>query len=120
METKFQETIKDMKSFLENEAKTETIIGKEFALGEFKCVPVMSVGLGIGGGGGEMGQTKLGQGETGGAAAGIGMAPVGFLVTRGDQIQFIASKPSHGLGMAFEKLPDLLSTYFESHKKATN
>ena len=118
METKFRETIKDMKSFLENEAKTETIVGKEFKLGDFSCIPVMSVGIGLGGGNGEMQQSRFGQGGTEGVAGGLGMTPVGFLAARGEDIRFIPTKTAMGLNSAFEKLPELLTKYFEAHQAA--
>ena len=38
----------------------------------------------------------------------MGIAPMGFLVTKGSEIQFIATRTSRGLGAAFEKLPDLI------------
>ena len=116
MKTNFDELMKEMTEFLKNEAKTETIIGKEFKLGEFSVVPVMAIGLGFGGGSGQGTNPKQGQGEGGGAGAGMGMAPIGFLVSRGDQIQFISAKGHSGLSAAFEKLPDLLTKYFESRK----
>ena len=118
-----KETIEKITEFLKEEAKTETIIGKEFKLGEFSCVPVMSLGLGFGGGGGEgKGKTTEkskgeGEGEAAGAAGGLGITPLGFLVSKGSNIQFIASKPTSGLNTAMEKLPDLLEKYFESNRK---
>ncbi len=118
----FNETIEKITEFLKTEAKTETIIGKEFKLGEFSCVPIMSVGLGFGGGGGE-GKGKApdkskaeGEGFGGGAAAGIGINPVGFLVSKGSEIQFISAKTNKGLSAAFEKLPDVLDKYLEKNK----
>ena len=103
--------------FLKNEAKTETIIGQQFKLGEFTCVPVMSVGLGFGGGGGEGKANDKNAGEGAGAGAGIGMGPVGFLVTKGSEIQFIPTKSSKGLSAAFEKLPDIIDTFLDKSKK---
>jgi uncharacterized spore protein YtfJ len=107
--------------FLKSEAKTETIIGQQFKLGEFTCVPVMSVGLGFGGGGGEGRGTakKAGDGEGTGAGGGggIGMGPVGFLVTKGSDIQFIPTRASKGLSAAFEKLPDVLDKFLEKNRK---
>ncbi len=107
--------------FLKSEAKTETIIGEQFKLGEFTCVPVMSVGMGFGGGGGEgKGNSKSagnGEGVGAGAGAGMGIGPVGFLVTKGNEIQFIPTKASKGISAAFEKLPDLLEKYLESRKE---
>lgn len=100
--------------FLKTEVKTETIIGEQFKLGEFTCVPVMSVGFGLGTGGGE-GKSNAkdageGLGEAG--AAGIGMAPVGFLATNGTDIQFISTRQSKGISALFEKAPDIMERYF--------
>ena len=115
------EVLAKITEFLKSEVKTETIVGQQFKLGEFTCVPLMSVGLGFGGGGGE-GKGKAdskgeGEGTGAGAGAGMGMGPVGFLVTKGDQIQFISTHSSKGLSAAFEKLPDLLEKYFEKNVK---
>lgn len=116
MKANLDETIQKITEFLKNEVKTETVVGKEFKLGEYNCVPVMSIGMGFGGGLGEGTDGKGPQGEGAGGGVGMGMAPIGFLVTRGDQIQFIGTKGHGGLASAFEKLPDLLGKYFESHK----
>lgn len=106
--------------FLRSEAKTETIIGSEFKLGEFSCVPVMSLGIGFGGGSGEGRGGAKGEAEGSGVgvggAAGMGMGPVGFLVSHKDQIQFVSTKSSKGLGAAFEKLPDLIEKFMEKQK----
>jgi len=113
-----------MTEFLKSEAKTETIIGQQFKLGEFTCVPFMSVGLGFGGGGGEgKGKSKAyredeGEGTGAGGGAGLGMGPVGFLVTKGSEIQFIPTRTSKGLGATFEKIPDLLEKFLDKKKKA--
>lgn len=110
-----------MTEFLKSEAKTETIIGQQFQLGEFTCVPVMTVGLGFGGGGGEGKGTAKGanegEGNGSGGGAGMGMGPVGFLITRGAEIQFVSTRSSKGIGAAFEKIPDLLDKYLEKNKK---
>jgi len=106
--------------FLKTEAKTETVIGQQFKLGEFTCVPVMAVGMGFGGGGGEgKGNLKSNQaqGAGTGGGAGMGMTPVGFLATKGDEIQFIPTRTSKGLSLAFEKVPDLLDKYLNKDKK---
>lgn len=106
--------------FLKSETKTETIVGQQFKLGEFTCVPVMSVGLGFGGGGGEgKGNAKNageGEGTGAGAGAGIGMAPIGFLATKGNDIQFIPTRSAKGLSSVFEKLPDLLEKFIDKTK----
>lgn len=115
------EMLGSMTEFLKSEAKTETIIGQQFQLGEFTCVPVMSVGLGIGAGGGEGkapdNAKSAGEGTGSGGGAGMGMAPVGFLVTRGSEIQFISTRSGKGIGAAFEKLPDILNKFMDSKKQ---
>ena len=84
------EIIGKVTEFLKSEARTETIIGKPFKLGEYDCIPVMSVGLGFGGGMGEGKDKKTENNGTGaGGGVGIGMGPVGFLVAKGDEIQFV-------------------------------
>lgn len=99
--------------FLKSEAKTETIIGQQFQLGEFSCVPVMSLGIGFGGGGGEGKQSTKNEGTGAGAGAGIGMGPVGFLVTKGSDIQFIPASASKGLNAIFERVPDLMEKFLD-------
>lgn len=98
---------------LQNEVKTETIIGEEFKLGEYTLKPVMKVGMGFGGGGGVGNSPGKGEGSGGGAGAGIGISPVGFLATKGDEIKMIPAGGSKGLAAMFEKLPDVLDRAIE-------
>ncbi|HEV7231655.1 MAG TPA: GerW family sporulation protein [Bacteroidia bacterium] len=113
------EMIEKITTFLKTEAKTETIIGQQFKLGEFTCVPVMSVGLGFGGGGGEgkAPAKEQGEGSGTGGGAGIGLGPVGFLVTKGGDIQFISTRSSKGLSAVFEKMPELIEKFMEKKKE---
>lgn len=118
MNENLNELLGKLTEFLKSELKTETVIGQQFTLGEFKCVPVIGLGLGFGAGGGEGSAPKQqGQGSGAGGAAGIGMGPIGFLVTKGEQIQFIPARQTTGLSAAFEKLPDLLGKYFDKKEK---
>lgn len=117
MKENFEEVLSKVTEFLKTEARTETVVGKEFKLGEFTCVPVIRVGLGFGYGGGEGGDAKHGHGEGSGAGAGIGVEPLGFLVTRGTEISFVPSRTSHGLSAAFEKIPDVLEKFLASKKE---
>ncbi len=116
MKANLEDVMQKLTDFLKTEAKTETIIGKEFKLGEFSCVPVMALGMGFGGGTGENKPEKGPVAEGSGAGGGMGLAPIGFLVTRGSDIQFIAAKGTGALTTAFEKLPELIALYFESQK----
>lgn len=120
MAINLDESVKQLTDFLKNEAKTETVVGQSFQLGEFTCVPVIRFGLGLGYGGGE-GKGKQqgkadGEGMGGGAGGGIGLDPIGFLATRGDQITFISTHGSKGLNAAFEKLPEVLEKMFDKKK----
>lgn len=114
------EALGKIAEFLKNEVKTETVIGQQFQLGAFTCVPVIGFGLGFGGGGGEGKGNAAGKGAGEGiaatAAGGVGMGPVGFLVTKGDDIQFISTRQSKGLNAIFEKVPDLMERFMEKQK----
>lgn len=121
MENNVDELIQKMTDFLKTEAKTDTIIGQQFQLGEFTCVPVMSLGMGFGAGGGEGKGNAAGKGEGeghgSGGGAGMGLGPVGFLVTRGSEIHFIPAHNPKGLSAAIEKIPDVIGKYFDAQKE---
>lgn len=121
MSVNLEESVKQLTDFLKSEAKTETVVGQSFQLGEFTCVPVIRFGMGLGYGGGEgkgnqQGKAN-GEGIGGGAGGGLGLDPIGFLATRGDQISFIPTHNSKGLSAAFEKLPDVLEKMFDKKKE---
>ena len=61
MEMHFEELLEKVTTFIQTEAKTETIIGDPFKLGDFNCVPVIKVGMGFGSGGGEGSDPKHGK-----------------------------------------------------------
>ena len=115
------EVLGKITEFLKSEAKTDTIIGEQFKLGDFTCVPIMSLGMGFGGGGGEgKGNSKQagdGEGIGSAGAAGMGLTPIGFLATKGNEIQFISAQSGKGLNSVVEKLPNLLEKFFEMNKK---
>ncbi len=119
MELHFEELLGKVTDFIKSEAKTETVVGEQFDLGEFKCVPVIKVGMGFGSGGGEGMEPKKGKGQGGGAAAGVGIEPIGFLVAKGDEISFLEAGKTHGLAAAFEKVPDLIEKLAKSKGKET-
>jgi uncharacterized spore protein YtfJ len=122
MKMQVEEVLGKVTDFIKSEAKTETVMGKEFKLGEFTCVPVIRIGMGFGYGGGEgegeAAKTGKGHGEGAGAGAGMGIEPVGFLATRGSEISFIPARNTKGLAAAFEKLPDVLEKFMASRKTA--
>ena len=90
-------------------ARTETVLGEEFKIGEFTCRPVIKVGTGFGSGLGSGEEPKSkNKGSGGGAGAGIGIVPLGFLVAKGDEISFIPVDKKTALSTLFEKVPDLV------------
>lgn len=117
MNLHFEELLKQITDFIRTEAKTETVVGEQFILGEFKCVPVIKVGMGFGSGGGEGTEKKMKSTEGMGAGAGVGIEPLGFLVTKDDEISFIEAGKVHGLAAAFEKVPEMIEKIYESRAK---
>ncbi len=113
MKVNFEEILPKITEFLKSEAKTETVVGKQFQLGEFNCVPVIRLGMGFGTGGGEGAAPQQGHGEGMGMASGMGIEPIGFLVSRGDQISFVSTKGKSGFASVFEKAPELLDKFLE-------
>jgi len=117
MSFNFEATVKEITDFFKTEARTDTVVGESFQLGQFTCVPVIKFGLGLGYGGGEgkggMQGKASGEGIGGGAGGGMGVEPIGFLVTLNEQITFIPSRDSRGLSAAVEKVPDLLEKWLE-------
>jgi len=118
MEMNFESLLQRLTEFIQKEAKTETVIGEPFKLGDFTCVPVVRVGVGFGSGGGSGDAPKTGKGEGGGGGAGLGIDPVGFLVSKGDQISFIGTQQNKGLSAVFEKVPELIEKMLAKKKTA--
>ena len=117
MEANLEELLTKVTNLIEHQVKTETIIGKEFKLGTFTCVPVIRVSLGFGSGGaGGEDKSRL-KGESAGAGAGLNLTPVGFLVTHDDQISFVGTQQSKGLNKVFEKVPELIEDFMNERGK---
>ena len=117
MELHFEELLGKITDFIKAEAKTETVVGDQFELGAFKCVPVIKVGMGFGSGGGDTVQTKGLKGEGMGAGAGVGIEPIGFLVSKGEEISFLAAGKTKGLAAIFEQVPDLIEKIAKNRVK---
>ena len=117
MDLHFEELLKQITDFMKTEANTDTVIGKQFDLGEFKCVPVIKVGMGFGSGGGENHEKKDHRAEGIGAGAGVGIEPIGFLVTKGDHISFLEAGKTHGIAALFEKVPDLVEKIIKERNR---
>lgn len=118
MERNFEELLNSISSFIREEAKTETVVGEPFRLGNYDCIPVIRVGMGFGTGSGTGEDERKKAGEGMGAGAGMGIDPIGFLVAKDDEISFISTKSNKGLAATFEKVPELINKYFELQKKS--
>jgi uncharacterized spore protein YtfJ len=117
MDKEYQDTIKKILDDIKSLAKTETVIGEQFQLGEFTCVPIIKIGLGLATGLGSGSEPKKGQGSGGGAGGGIGISPIAFLVTKGDEISVLSLDKKKGLSGVFEKVPDLMEKFIEIKSK---
>lgn len=117
MDMQFEKLLDHVTDFMKNEVRTETVVGEPFMLGEYSCIPVIRAGMGFGTGGGEGDAPKEGHGEGGAAGGGLGIDPIGFLVSRGKEISFISTRTNSGLTAAFEKVPDLLNKFMDQRAK---
>lgn len=114
MENNVESVLGNLSGHVQSIASTKTVMGEEFTIGEFKCKPVMKVGIGFGTGSGYGEDPKCkGKGSGTAAGAGIGMAPIGFLVAKGDEISFVPTSEKKGLQAIFDKVPDLLEKVME-------
>jgi uncharacterized spore protein YtfJ len=117
MEFNLEEMLNKVIDQLQTVAKTETVIGESFKLGEFECVPVVKISMGFGSGGGSGNPERKGFGKGGGAGAGVNLEPLGFLVTKGDEISMVSVSRSKGLQSIFEKVPDLVEKIIDMKTK---
>jgi uncharacterized spore protein YtfJ len=118
MNVNFEELIQRVADFIKSETRTETVVGQQFQLGDFTCVPIIRARMGFGTGGGEgTGPKDTGSGEGAALGAGVSIEPVGFLVSRGADISFLGATKHSGVETAFEKMPDLLEKLIESRGK---
>lgn len=101
MSKNIDELYKRLSDLLKSDIKSEIIIGTPFKFGQFSCIPVISIFLGFGNmsGDGHMGSKEIliGNASGEGTGFGLGMLPIGFLATKGNEIQFISTKNSKGL-----------------------
>jgi uncharacterized spore protein YtfJ len=108
MDLNFEELSDKLLDKLSTVAKTKTIIGEQFELGDFLCVPIIKVSMGFGSGGGTGDSPKQGKGIGGGAGGGVKVEPIGFLVAKGDEISLMDVGKSKGIAAIFDKVPDMM------------
>ncbi len=117
MDVQLERIVELVTQLLDSEGKINTVIGKEFQLGEYSVVPVMRFGMGFGTGGRKMETKSSGFGDGFGAGGGMGLEPLGFLVSKGNHIEFISTRTHKGLDFIFEKVPHLIERFMDSKEK---
>lgn len=117
MENNATELMDKITTHLKELARTETIMGEEFTMGEYQVKPVIKIGTGFasGSGNGEDPKSKACGHGTGGGA-GLGISPVGFLISKKDEISFISAEKNKGLHTLFERIPDIMEKAMEFKK----
>lgn len=113
----FDDALNKVLDHLKTVAKTETVIGEQFTLGEFTCVPVIKISMGIGSGSGTGESEKTGKGTGGGVGGGTNIEPIAFLVAKGDEISLMAVNKKKGLSGIFEKVPDMMEKMMQMKEK---
>ena len=109
-----QEILKSLVEELKTLAKTETIVGAPFSVGEFTVIPISRVSLGVGAGGGTGGAQQQGAtGEGGGGGGGIRIHPVALVAARGDELNVHMLGRGAAFTHAFEKMPELVEKSLE-------
>ena len=119
MEINVETLLNAVSEQVKSHTNTEQVLGEEFQMGEYTCRPVIKIGAAFGSGGGIGDDPKKhtsGSGEAGGA--GLAVVPQGFLVTRGEEINFISIKKNTALSSLLEKMPDLMEKMAEKKNKS--
>ena len=114
-----EQMLNKVAEFVKDETNTKTVIGEEFKMGNFTCVPVIRVGFGLGSGGGDTSNKKKGTGNTAGAGAAVGIEPIGFLVANEKDIKFIPTSDKKGIVDMMSKVPDVLGKYFDMKRSSS-
>jgi uncharacterized spore protein YtfJ len=114
MESNVAQVFEALLGQLKNMAKTETVIGEPFTIGEYHAVPVIKIFLGMGAGmgtGPALGKKSESSGQApggGGGGGGIRIEPIGFLVSRGDHVSLLTLGKKGALTSLLDRVPDLM------------
>ena len=117
-----QDILKAMMDEIQELARTETVVGQAFTIGDATVVPVirLNVGFGAGGGEGRGTDTKAGgegTGTGGGGGGGVRIEPAAFIVARGGEFSIMAAPGKRGqMADLFENLPDLVTKVMSERK----
>jgi len=120
MDINFEAFSKNMVDQLKSFAKTETVIGEQFTLGKYTCVPVIRVGFGFGSGGAGGDSPNKGKASSGGGGGGMGVEPIAFLVSDENEVKILNIGKSTNFESLIEKLPDIADKISNFSSKKSN
>lgn len=104
----FNENLKNFLDNIRSLAKTETVVGGQFTLGDYTVVPIIKIGIGLGSGYGQGDGGDKGKGEGGALGGGIGIEPIAFLAVKSGEITMLNIGKSKIPDGIFDKIPDLV------------
>ena len=91
-------------------ARSESIIGAPFTIGDRTVLPITKLSFGFGAGGAEGTRTDKGSGFGGGGGGGAMIEPVAFLVMDKDRVQLLTTRKHGVVEAVLEAAPDLISS----------
>jgi len=105
----FKDFLPQLKSFV----KSETVFGEPYNIGETTIIPVNSVKVGFGFGGGEFSKKSA---ESSGGGGGVLLTPVAFLVVKGDDVS-VTNLNSGNIENIMLKAPEFLEKFISVVQK---
>ncbi len=112
IENVLKETLENMRGIVD----ANSIIGSPIEKGECLIIPISRVSFGFVSGGGEYNKKKrheINYPFAGGSGGGCNISPIGFLVVKDKNVQFIKINVESN----FEKVVDLCADFFQNNKK---
>ncbi|MCE1247071.1 MAG: GerW family sporulation protein [Firmicutes bacterium] len=101
-----------------NIAKTQTVIGERFTVGDLVIIPLIKVTMGFGAGSGGECDSGKPMPSCSAGGGGISVQPAGFLVINGTEVQLLNVGKKSSLEYIFESMPDLIGDISKAIKDA--
>lgn len=110
-----------MVNTIKESISTNTVIGESMEFGAVTLIPVMSVYFGFGGGGGHDGRTDgKGGGSGAGGGGGARLHVTGFIVVKGDEVNFLPTGRGGAVEKIMDSLPELLEKAMSKGRRSTD
>ena len=104
----FEQFLPQLKSFV----KSETVFGDPYSVGNVTLIPVNSVKVGFGYGGGEIVKKT----DSAGGGGGVLLTPVAFIVIRGEEVS-IHNLSSGTVENIMEKAPEVMEKFLSMFQR---